>query len=329
MSESIPVSRTCQAAVQRVLYITLFLNLVVFAIKVVLSIVTGSLSLMADALHSVSDSAANILGLVAIHLANPNPDWDHPYGHSKFESVGALGIAAFLLVAFLEIIQAAFQRIFNPDSVADLSIDNLTLSMMAIVLIVNIGVTVYERWQGKVHNSKLLLADARHTLSDVGITIVVLLGLWGVQQGWGWLDTALAFPVGVLVLWSAWEVLKENLPLLTDRVAIAPSAIYEHVMSVEGVLNCHEISSRGVVGQQVFVEMHLVVKPLDVESAHEISERVEHTLQEVYGEVHATIHIEPHTYIEPFQQYPHPPRTGAAKSPARGNPPVNNSAPEN
>ncbi|MGK7912885.1 MAG: cation diffusion facilitator family transporter [Synechococcus sp.] len=304
MNEPISVTSKRQTAVQLVLYITLVLNLVVFAAKVALGITTGSLSLIADALHSVSDSASNILGLVAMRMAKPEPDWDHPYGHTKFESVGALGIAAFLAVAFIEIVQAAIQRLVNGDAAELLNIDSTTFQVMVGVLVINIFVTLYERWQGQVHNSRLLLADARHTLSDVGITIVVLLGLFGVQQGWFWLDTVLAFPVGALVLWSSWEVLRENIPVLTDRVAISPSAIHEQVMTVEGVLNCHEISSRGIVGQQVFVEMHLVVKPLDVESAHRISEQVEQVLQGRYGELHATIHLEPHDYIEPFEQHP-------------------------
>ncbi|MEL7086113.1 MAG: cation diffusion facilitator family transporter [Cyanobacteria bacterium P01_A01_bin.3] len=300
MNESIPATAHRQAAVQRVLYITLALNLLVFVAKVILGATTGSLSLIADALHSVSDSASNILGLAAMRMAKPEPDWDHPYGHSKFESVGALGIAAFLAIAFIEIVQAAFQRLVNGDAADLLNIDATTFQIMVGVLIINIFVTLYERWQGTVHNSRLLLADARHTLSDVGITIVVLLGLLGVKSGWFWLDTVLAFPVGALVLWSSWEVLRENIPVLTDRVAISPNAIHEQVMTVDGVLNCHEISSRGIVGQQVFVEMHLVVKPLDVESAHNISEQVEQVLRDKYGQVHATIHLEPHDYIEPF-----------------------------
>ncbi len=201
----------------------------------------------------------------------------------------------------MEIFQSAIARILQPGENI-LVVDDLALQLTIGVLLVNIAVTVYERWQGQVLNSQILLADARHTLSDVGITIVVLLGLWGAQRGWLWLDTALAFPVAVLVVWSAWEVLKENVPVLTDRVAIAPRAVHEAVMQVPGVLNCHDITSRGIVGQQVFVEMHLVVEPLDVESAHQISEQVERALCEKYGDVRATVHLEPYDYIEPFDE---------------------------
>ena len=90
---------TYRAEVRRVLLLTLVLNVLVVVLKVVVSWWTGSLSLMADALHSVTDSANNFLGLVTNQLASPEPDRDPPYGHQKFAAVGALGIAAFLGIA--------------------------------------------------------------------------------------------------------------------------------------------------------------------------------------------------------------------------------------
>ncbi len=88
-----------RSEVRKVLLTTLMLNLVVMAIKGVVGWHTGALSLLADALHSITDSANNVLGLVTIHLASPQPDRQHPYGHQKFEAVGALGISAFLGIA--------------------------------------------------------------------------------------------------------------------------------------------------------------------------------------------------------------------------------------
>ncbi|MEO0854387.1 MAG: cation diffusion facilitator family transporter, partial [Cyanobacteria bacterium J06648_11] len=291
-------------AVQRVLLVTLALNILVCAIKVVVGITARSLSLLADALHSLTDSASNILALVAMRFALPEPDADHPYGHSKFESVGALGIAAFLGVACFEILRAAVGRLFATEPIPDLRVTDTSLQFTIAVLLVNIFVTVYEHRRGQALNSRILLADARHTLSDIWITIAVLFGLWGAQQGWVWLDNVLAFPVAGLVFWSAWQVLQENLPLLTDQVAIAPEAIRDIAMQVPGVLNCHDITSRGVVGQTVFVEMHMVVEPQDITTAHGITEAVEERLSDRFGRVRATIHLEPYDYIEPFSPVP-------------------------
>ncbi len=285
-----------QRQVQRVLIVTLVMNLLVFGVKLVLGFLTGSLSLLADALHSSTDSASNILGLLAMHFASPEPDEDHPYGHTKFEAIGALGIAAFLGVACLEILQSSIRRFLEPDT--ELAVDDLSIQLMIGVLLINIGVTVYEHQRGKALSSRLLLADARHTLSDVWITLAVLGGLIGVQQGWPWLDQVMAIPVAALVFYSGWEVLRENIPFLTDTVAIPARTLRRLVMGVPGVLDCHEITSRGVVGQMVFIEMHMVVEPMDVDAAHQITEQVEQLLQDHYGMVRVTIHLEPYQYIE-------------------------------
>jgi cation diffusion facilitator family transporter len=288
-------------AVRRVLIITLGLNLLVVMLKSIVGFWTGSLSLLADALHSVTDSANNVLGLVTNQLASPHPDRDHPYGHQKYEAVGALGIAAFLGIACFEILKSAVERLILGGE--PVSMSAIALWIMLFVLGVNIGVAFYERHVGLRLSSKILIADAHHTMSDVWITISVLGGLIGVWFGWQWLDWVMAFPVAILVFKSGWEVLRENLPWLVDEMAIAPESIHTTVMQVPGVVNCHEIASRGLIGRQVFIDMHLVVEPRDVEDAHEITEHVEAVLDEKFGPARITIHLEPLGYQSPKISY--------------------------
>jgi cation diffusion facilitator family transporter len=284
-----------RAAVRRVLLITLLLNLGVMGLKALLGFWTGSLSLLADAIHSVTDSANNVLGLVTNRLASPHPDRDHPYGHQKYEAVGALGIAAFLGIACFEILQGAIERLLQGGAAVEISASELWL--LLIVLGVNIFVAFYERHVGQKVGSPILLADAKHTMSDIWVTISVLAGLvgiwiWNVQ----WLDLVLSFPVALLVFRSGWAVICENLPWLVDEMAIAPESIYAIVMTVPGVINCHSIASRGLLGRQVFIEMHLIVAADQVEAAHTITEAVEARLQEKYAPVRISIHVEPPTY---------------------------------
>jgi cation diffusion facilitator family transporter len=284
-----------RATVQKVLIITLLLNLFVMALKAVVGYSTGSLSLLADALHSVTDSANNILGLIASRFSSPYPDREHPYGHHKFEAVGALGISAFLGIACFEILQGAVEKILKGGEAVKISAPELWL--LLIVLGVNIFVTFYERHEGKRVGSPILIADATHTMSDVWVTIAVIGGLIGIWWlNFQWLDVALAFPVALLVFWSGWSVLKENLPWLVDQMAIAPEAIHAIAVSVPGVINCHDIASRGVLGRQVFVEMHLIVDAPDVETAHNITEEVESRLEERFHPVRILIHVEPPAY---------------------------------
>jgi cation diffusion facilitator family transporter len=283
-----------RSAVRKVLIITLLLNLFVMALKAVVGSWTGSLSLLADALHSVTDSANNVLGLIASRFSSPLPDREHPYGHQKYEAVGALGIAAFLGIACFEILQGAVERILKGGAPVKISPPELWL--LLIVLGVNIFVAFYERAVGRRVGSPILIADAKHTMSDIWVTIGVMGGLIGVWLGYQWLDMVLAFPVALLVFWSGWSVLKENLPWLVDEMAIAPEVINEIALSVPGVINCHNIASRGVLGRQAFIEMHLIVDAKDVESAHHITEQVEARLEERFSPVRILIHVEPPNY---------------------------------
>jgi cation diffusion facilitator family transporter len=285
-------------AVRRVLWITLALNVLVCAIKAAVGFATGSLAVLADALHSLTDGANNVLGLVVTKWSAPPPDREHPYGHHKFEALGALGIAALLGIACFEVVRSAVERVFAPaPRVVDM--DAAGLALLVLVLAVNVFVAVYERRAGRRYRSPLLLADAEHTLGDIWITLGVLGGAVGVWWlGWQWLDLALAVPVAAAVLWSGWKVLRGNLPWLVDAVAIAPESIEQLARSVPGVVDCHDIASRGLIGRQVFVEMHLVTDAADVETSHRITEEIERRLAERYGAVHATIHVEPLSYAQ-------------------------------
>lgn len=290
-----------RSAVQKVLIITLILNLLVTVLKALLGLWTGSLSLLADALHGMIDSANNILGMIATGLSSPVPDRDHPYGHQKFEAVGALGIAAFIGVTGFEILKGAIERIVKGGE--QVNISAIELWLLLILLGVNIFIAFYEDEEGQRVRSPILIADAKHTMSDGWVTLVVIIGLLGVWQGQifnlpllGWLDVIVAFPVSFMVFRSGWEVLKENVPWLVDEVAIAPEEIQAIAMAVPGVTGCHKIASRGVVGRQVFIEMHLIVYVPDVETAYYITKEVEARLTEQFGPARVVIHIEPPNY---------------------------------
>ena len=284
-----------RATVRKVLIVTLLLNLLVMVIKGGVGWLTGSLSLLADALHSVTDSANNVLGLVTTRLSSPEPDRGHPYGHQKFEAVGALGIAAFLGIACFEIFQSVVERLLKGSQ--PVKIDAPQLWLLLIVLGVNIFVAFYERSVGHRVGSPILIADAKHTMSDVWVTISVLGGLIGVWLWkWQWLDMVLAFPVALLVFWSGWSVIRDNLPWLVDEMAIAPEAIHAIAMQVPGVVNCHSIASRGLLGRQVFIEMHLIVEAADVTTAHQITEELERQIEAKYGPARINIHVEPPSY---------------------------------
>jgi cation diffusion facilitator family transporter len=282
-------------SVQRVLLIALAVNVSMTVLKLVIGLLTGSLAVLADAMHSATDGLSSLLGLFTNGLSDPRPDRDHPYGHDKYEGLGALAIAGFILFTAFEILNSAIERISS--GLPPLRLDGRELLLLLIVLGFNLLLAGFERSQGKRLGSQLLLADAKHTTSDIWTTVVVLLGLAGVLLfRINWLDVAMAVPLCLMLLRACWQVLTSNLPWLVDQIAIAPEAIHEVAMAVPGVLNVHDIASRGVLGQQVFIELHMVVDANDLPTAHRITELVEEHLEARFGAVRCTIHLEPREY---------------------------------
>jgi cation diffusion facilitator family transporter len=284
--------------VKRVLLVALAVNVAMSLLKLAIGLLSGSLAVLADAMHSATDGLSSLLGLLTNGLSDPQPDRDHPYGHDKYEAVGALAIAGFILFTAFEILRTAVERIAT--GLQPLRLDGQQLLALLIVLGFNLLLAGYERSEGRRLNSQLLLADARHTTSDIWTTVMVLLGLLGaVLLGQTWFDVAVAMPLCLLLVRACWQVIKANLPWLVDQIAIAPEAIHEVAMAVPGVLNVHDIASRGVLGQRVFIELHMVVDADDLPTAHRITELVEEHLSARFGEVRCTIHLEPREYAIP------------------------------
>jgi cation diffusion facilitator family transporter len=282
--------------VRWVLLVTLGLNILVMLVKAFLGFSAGSLSLLADALHSFTDSGSNILGLTALAMASPSPDADHPYGHQKFETLGTIGVVGFLCLACYEIVRMAVERLAGgtPPTVTV-----GTFIGLGLVFVVNIFTAWYEHREGNRLGSEFLLADAAHTRSDIWVTLLVASGLIGVWLGVPWLDVALCFPVALLVLKSAWDILQRNVPLLVDEAALDYQDVIQSVMQEPGVVNCHDVATRGQKGKQLFIELHITVAPqMSVAEAHSLTERLEERLQREFGSARITTHVEPSTVLK-------------------------------
>lgn len=289
-----PANRSYQRGVQRVLLLTLGLNLAVVAGKLAAGIIAGSLSVISDAIHSSVDSLNNIVGLVVTRYASAEPDENHPYGHAKFETLAAFVIAGFLFVTCYQIGLSAFGRIIDPPAKHP-EISWLTLGVMVVTIVTNVIVTLYEHREGKRLRSDFLIADAIHTRSDVAVSCAILVGLFLIRQGYYWLDPLLSLGVAVFIAWSGYQIFKSTVPVLVDEAPVPPSRISEISVAVPGVHSVHDIRSRSH-GGEIYIEMHMHVDPRiepDHHATHAVTEEVEARLREALGPVTATIHVEP------------------------------------
>ena len=265
-----PVSERMRS-IRRVLWVILVLNLAVAAAKYVYGLMSGSASMQADGIHSVFDSAGNVVGLVGIALAARPADDSHPYGHAKFETYASLVIGVLLLLAAFEVGSSAVGK-----------------------LAVNIGVTTYERRCAKRLKSEVLAADANHTLSDALVSIGVIVGLAAVALGFPMADPIMALVVTVAILATAYDVFKHALATLSDHARIPDKDVQAVAMGVPGVQDAHHIRTRGTEGE-VYADLHVLVAPgMTVGEAHELSERVERAIMQRFPNViEVLVHIEP------------------------------------
>ena len=283
-------------AVRRILMIIFVLNIITALAKWIYGLYTDSLSMSADGLHSFFDSTANITGLVGISLAARPPDRDHPYGHAKYESFAAMGIAILLFAGCLQLIVSAAGRLQSGGSP---NVTGLSFAVMALTLIINVGVSSYEYILGRRLKSSILVADSLHTRSDVFASLGVILGLFAVRMGYPLADPLIALFICVLIIHTGLEIIRESSTALLDRAAIDEEVIVDLARSVEGVCSCHAVRTRGMA-EEIYVDLHIEVDAsLSMGLAHEVGEDVVRAIKGRIPEVRdVVVHLEPKDYCD-------------------------------
>jgi cation diffusion facilitator family transporter len=277
--------------VRRVLWIVLFLNLGVAAAKSFMGLLNRSASITADGLHSLADGSSNIIGLIGITAALKPVDRDHPYGHKKFETFASLGVVALLLLAVVGVLHNAWSR-FGRQVVP--AVNGFSFLVMIFTLVVNFWVFRYENKQGRALHSDLLVSDAYHTLSDVYVSLSVIVTLLAVKFGMVWVDTAVSLVIAGLIARAAWEIIRHSSSVLCDKAVLDVERIVAIALEVGGVRGCHKVRSRGRA-DDLQVDLHIEVDPqIAVEKAHEISHQVAAAVSKSNeGVADVVVHIEP------------------------------------
>lgn len=277
--------------IARALWRVLFANLAVALAKIALGAATGAVSILSDGFHSLTDSASNVVGLVGIAVARRPPDENHPYGHRKYETIAAVGILLFLLVALVQIVRAAVASLLGGGRVQTV---HGGIALMLATLAVNLVVVAYERRQGRRLNSEILLADARHTQSDVLTSTAVVLALVGVALGYPILDPLAGLVVAGFIGRACWEIAQDASRTLSDAIVIAEDAVRAVVQSVPGVLGSEKIRTRGSA-DHAFLDLHLWLDGnTTLDAAHATSHDVKDLLMARFPHLaDVIIHIEP------------------------------------
>lgn len=271
------MTSTRRSNIQRVLIITLIANLSVAAAKITIGLVSSSLAMIADGVHSSLDSTSNIIGLIGNVLAGRPPDEGHPYGHRRFETLASMMIGGILLLTGWELVKSSIQRLGTHEAP---QVTTISFVVMLTTLAVNIVVMIYESREGKRFNSEFLLADAAHTRSDILVSLTVIASLIAVKLGLTWIDPIAAMVVVILIAVVAWNIVRNAAAILVDRAALDAGDVTEIVEGVAGVQGVSRVRSRGPAD-----EVHL---DLDVQVAGPTT--AEHT-NAIAGEVRRQLRV--------------------------------------
>jgi cation diffusion facilitator family transporter len=278
---------------RRVTYLSIAANVLLIAGKFIVGFITGSLSLLADAIHSVSDMLTDIAVLLGLYFGSKEPDSEHPYGHGKLETLAAIAIALGLLGVGLGMIYYA---------ALDIAKDNVThprnMVLVAAAGAIAIKEVVYRVTKAVAmkYHCPAALANAWHDRADALSSVAVIVGVVAQKFGFSHGDQVAAIGIGVMVVIVATKLIGDCLGELIERaVDDATMKQIKDIIKANGqIRQYHRLRTRSI-GRQVFLDVHILVDPhLHIAAAHEIADSLENALAEqITRPVNITIHIEP------------------------------------
>jgi cation diffusion facilitator family transporter len=272
--------------------IVLVLNALVASLKIVVGVRTGALTVLGAALESGLDMMNNAVGMMLVSVAAREPDEDHPYGHDKFETLGAIGIVGFLSISCFELLREGISSLIVRGTPRRVGREDVIVLVGTVF--VNVLVVWFERRKGRELGSVFLLADAEHTRSDILVTALALGSLVLARYGLGWLDAWLAIAVALIIAWSGLQILKQSVPILVDERAIDAGRLRGIVLQVPDIQDVRSVRSRSTASGQLFAEVTIAVSgETSVDAAHRLADAVEAAIEREFGAAQVTVHVEP------------------------------------
>ncbi len=273
---------------------SIVVSFVVLGLKLWAYLLTGSVALYSDALESIVNVATAVTSFLAVWMSAKPPDANHPYGHEKAEYLSAVLVGVLIVLAAFSILREAYFGLQDP-KLLTAPVEGLAVNGLATLLNVAWGYTLVRF--GHSLRSRALEADGHHLLTDVVTSVGVLIGVAAVMvTGWAVLDPAIAALVALNILFMGWRVMRKSIGGLMDE------AVPEDVMdciretisaNADGAIEAHDVRTRRA-GRMTFIDFHLVVPgDMNVQTSHDICDRIEEALKKAVKGAKVTIHVEP------------------------------------
>jgi cation diffusion facilitator family transporter len=289
------------AVKQRAAQFSVFSNTCLTAFKLVVWTITGSVSILSEALHSGIDLVAAVMAYAAVRRSRHPADADHQFGHGKFESLSGLAEGALIMVAVVMIAWSALDRVFTHHS--PLAHPGLGMLVMAVSAVVNVFVSRMLFRVARKSDSVALEADAWHLRTDVWTSLGVLVGMAAISlgrrlgvAGIDALDPVIALGVAAVITNAAWDIMARSWGHLVDHslpqeeISLIETLLQDHYPELAGY---HRLRTRKA-GAQRYIDLHVVVPGEEsVARAHFLCDHLETDLKLLLREAEVLIHVEP------------------------------------
>ncbi|MDO5348249.1 MAG: cation diffusion facilitator family transporter [Bacillota bacterium] len=269
------------------------MNVFLSLIKLVAGFIGHSASMISDGVHSLSDVISSIGVFIGLKISQKPADYEHPYGHEKFEAVLSKILAFLLFMTGLSIGLSAIQTIISKSYV-----EPQLIALWAAILSIAVKEWMYHYTmrQAKKIESTALAADAWHHRSDALSSIGALIGIVGARLGYPILDPLAALVITIIILKVAIDIFVDATNQVIDKAA-SPEVIDEiikYIQSVDGVLAIDSLKTR-IHSNRIYVDLEISVDPtLSLIDAHAIAEAVHYQLeQNIHKIKHCTVHVNP------------------------------------
>ncbi|KPK87559.1 MAG: cation transporter [Bacteroides sp. SM23_62_1] len=272
--------------------VSVFAAVFLSGFKLIVGLLTGSLGILSEALHSILDLFAAVITYFSVRISDKPADREHHFGHGKVENLSAFIETILLFITCVWIIYEAISRLSTGQTHIEVNAWSYIVVICSIVI--NIWRTRALRRVARKYNSQALEADALHFSSDIWSSAVVFLGLICAQFGFFFADPIAALFVAVIILYATYKLGKKSIEVLLDT---APRSTYYKIETairgIKEITNYHDIKIR-TSGADTFIEVTIHVNPdLNIQQAHEISHKVESEISKIVERCEIHVHAEP------------------------------------
>lgn len=273
-------------------FVGLLCNAFLFAVKLVIGLLTGSISIAADAVNNLSDGLSSLISIIGFKLAAKAPDSKHPFGYGRSEYIAGLAVSFLIMAVGLEFLKSSVGRILHPAAVR---FSPVLVGILALSILVKLWMGLFNRRIGKAINSAVLLAAMQDSINDVITTSVVILGMVAGQFTDHPVDGYIGVLVALFILWAGWGVAKDTLAPLLGECADPESAaeIESLVLGFPEIVGIHDLIIHNYGAGKSLASLHAEVPDSsDFVAVHEVIDEAEKLVWQRTG-IYLVIHMDP------------------------------------